>query len=372
MSDLTTQLMEFRTTYLKAIARAAVDVGFRRELTKQDAEEGNKPLDILNDKFDYVCPWELELELQDHTERGPRVNIANGTVMTRPYCGESITVYIPDPPERKPEMSDAEYLKLEMEALAAYYDQYLYFFLRPKRNGAKKPPSLSKGDTAADSPDATEGYLHKVAWLTVEAFRSQRSQLTANGMPSEWSSVNTLPSQNSRFSLGTSPDDFLSFAAAMFNAVALAWHDEKFKELLTRDPDKLGPNGEPWKPGQTIRLLEQWLGYKYPWELELIVLSDAEELEADAKVDAKVDAKGAAKYGAKYDATKSKWTNMQWATLTLTLPWMSGRSSLVNRIPDLHKSQEEEIKENNKNPRVTIMGLALYNTDGPGYPFTCG
>jgi hypothetical protein len=34
--------------------------------------------------------------------------------------------------------------------------------------------------------------------------------------------------------------------------------------------------------------------------------------------------------------------------------------------------QSAEIANNHKDTRVTVMGLALYNTDGPGYPFTCG
>jgi ribosomally synthesized peptide (two-chain TOMM family) len=294
-TDFIQQLMEFRTTYLKAVARASVDLAFRQDLTR----EGGDPLAVLHTAFGYECPWALKVVIHDSPERGPRVNAAGGAVMTLPYWGESITVYLPKKPA-----GDA---REQMDALALYYHENPWFL-------QNKGESDLLGGTAPESvltlPPVYEG---------------------------KWTSVNADLDRNTRFDLGSSFDDFISFAAAMFNAVALAWSNELFLADLT---DYKGEREELRK--QTITLLNEWLGYKYPWQLDLIVQTDPTATYSDGK-----------------------WTRTTPPVLMLTLPWMTGAAKGA-------EAAIQETEANKRNPGVAIMGLALYNTDGPGYPFTCG
>src|SRR5262245_31305286 len=113
-NDFVQQLMEFRTTYLRGLARATVDLDFRKALTAPGAS-----LKVLEETFGYTCPFFLNLVLHDNAARAPRVNPSQGCVMTLPYWGESITVYVPRKPALPPEK--------QMDALAAYYHENPWF-----------------------------------------------------------------------------------------------------------------------------------------------------------------------------------------------------------------------------------------------------
>jgi len=298
MSDVADQIMRFRTAYLQAVSRATVDLEFRGKLTTS-----RDPLLVIKEAFGYECPWQIQLLLHDHSEHAPRVNPAMGTVMTQPHRGETITIYIPRRPKPEPHESPEHHVKQVMDALATYYVEHRWLFETRTRGSEDKhdPPS----------PLPLEGLP-----------------------PAEWFSVAMLPNRNDRFDLGICVDAVLSFAAAMFNAVALAWDNAKFLELLIRP-------GAPGTAGKTIQLMDEWLGYKFPWDLEL-----------------KIEIDEAARYESRNG--RGKWT-IRPPKVVLVLPWMTGATEL-----------REEIAANQRNPGVAIMGVALYNTDGPGYPFTCG
>lgn len=289
------QLMEFRTAYLRAVSRAAVDLEFRRKLTA----DGSNPLEILMKDFGYTCPWKLNFRLLNDPLLGPRLDQAAGVIMTLPYLGERIVVYIPKKPGNDPQ--------LIMDALTAWYQQH--------------PMLLQEGQ--ADS--------------------SRMSNLPLpHPRQFEWTSVNANPDRNKRFDLGARFDEFISFGAAMFNLVALAWNNDAFFEQIT---EYTGQSSA--QPGKAIRLLADWLGYKYPWQLDLVVQVDEH---------------------ARYDAALGQWVDTTPPELTMTLPWMSE----VGMHTTPAAAAEYEVAANRKNPGVAVMGVALYNTDGAGYPFTCG
>lgn len=304
MSDLVSQIMEFRTAYLQAVAQATVDREFRHVLTTTP-----DPLSVLKEQFHYHCPWNLTLELRDNPDIGPRMNLANGTVMTRPFCGEAITIYLPDKPDSKDPVD-------LMNALAAYYHQNPWLLYGEKLAAAPRRTEQPRPDRAAETARAKTA-----EWLSVANLRQ--------GPP--WSSVNANPKPSVRFDLGDCLADFISFSAAMFNALALSWEDAEFASLLLK---------EPHQSKQTVMLLSQWLEYDYPWELDLIVEKDRT---------------------ARYNARERRWESTTPPRLMLTIPWMSGA-----------RDADEEVHANQANPKVAVMGLVLYNTDGPGYPFTCG
>jgi ribosomally synthesized peptide (two-chain TOMM family) len=149
------------------------------------------------------------------------------------------------------------------------------------------------------------------------------------------------------FNLGDNVEDFISFSAAIFNAVALAWDNElMWNDLIAYH----GGPGQPRK--RTITLLNEWLGYSYPWDLDLFIQEDKK---------------------ARYDSSKGLWVDTTPPVLMLTLPWMTGADAQVGDTKaKLAKDRKQEVEQNKANPGVAIMGVALYNTDGPGYPFTCG
>jgi ribosomally synthesized peptide (two-chain TOMM family) len=142
-----------------------------------------------------------------------------------------------------------------------------------------------------------------------------------------------------RFDLGVTFDDFISFAAAIFNATALGWGNEAFMRELTSYKGQ-----EKQHRKRTITLLNEWLNYRYPWQEDLVIQIDP-----------------TAEYDPTANGGKGKWIKTTPPVLTLTIPWMSGA-----------ELAEREVAANQQNTSVSIMGLALYNTDGPGYPFTCG
>jgi ribosomally synthesized peptide (two-chain TOMM family) len=315
-TDFIQQLLDFRTTYVRGVARATVDLEFRRVLT----EPGGNPLRVLHEVFGYTCPFDLTLVLQDLVDRGPRVNPANGVVMTLPYYGESITVYIPKRPSGDP--------RVQMDALAAYYHENAWFLhSKGHTGGLPRLPGPPGG-----APGTVLGTIKSPPPINLPPIAQP-----------QWASVAMAPDRNTRFDMGDNFDKFISFAAAIFNAVALTWRNDLFLHDLT---SYTAEGDQPRKT--TIQILDDWLGYKYPWQLDLTVQVDPT---------------------ATYDSKAGKWENTTPPVIMLTLPWMTGAYAPGM---DTAAAARREVAENNAHPEVAIMGLALYNTDGPGYPFTCG
>jgi hypothetical protein len=66
MYDFIDQIMKFRTAYLRAVARASVDLAFREDLTNPH----NHPLKILREECGYNGTWDLTLVLHDDPDKG--------------------------------------------------------------------------------------------------------------------------------------------------------------------------------------------------------------------------------------------------------------------------------------------------------------
>ena len=339
--DFTKQLMDFRTNYLRAVARASVDLPFRQELT----QPGNA-FEVLRKAFGYECPWSLTLKLCDNSQTGPRLNPASGRVMTLPYWGESLTIYIPHKPKYDDSVPYEVQVQNQLDALAAYYNQNTWLLQNKPEN---EKALNTKGATAPSQTDATDP-----------------NPLGHPDPPKIFERKWSLVSKKDRYDLGDDVNDFISFAAAIFNAVALAWQDQLMWNELTAYKGGL----ETESRARTISILNEWLGYNYPWELDLVIKADDTATYVPYKPD---------------DENAGKWIKTTPPELMLTLPWMSGvdidpkiksedplevRASKFTAATE--KAAKTEVDVNLKNPGLAIMGLALYNTNGPGYPFTCG
>lgn len=193
----TSNLVDFRTTYLRAIAQAWVDPAFLRELTTPGG--GAK---ALSDHFGYCWPWgELTLTFRENGAEWKPAETGGW------YGGlrDAIVVKAPLSPARVKNLQPDYHTR----AIAAYYQQRPTF-LGP--NG----PSDSSGPSG---PSGAEGYVHP---LNLQAYDP--------GLGS-W-------------------DSFLQLGAATFRALALAWHDEVFRAELCENGERalegwLGYNS-PW------------------------------------------------------------------------------------------------------------------------------
>ena len=282
----------------EGVARAAVDSDFRAELTSSkscggsDCELYGHALCVLRESFGYACPWSVKFVVCGDSARAPHLDLAVGSMMPQPFTQEAMTVYIP----KKEACADSPGLLLD--AIAAYYRQNTWFL----RERASDDQPAGAQQVKIDTSETT------------------------------WRSVASGRNRLSRFDLGDSFDEFVSFGAAMFSAVALAWDNDFFRRQLIAD--------DIHNRRHTIELMGQWLGYTYPWELELIVVEDQ---------------------NASYNPKTGNWERFTPPQILLTLPRMSGGASI-----------DDEVQRNIASPGVTMIGLSLYNTDGPGYPFTCG
>jgi ribosomally synthesized peptide (two-chain TOMM family) len=175
----TSNLVDFRTTYLRAIAQAWVDPAFLNELATPGG--GAKALD---DFFGYRWPWaDLTLTFRKH---GAEWNPAE----TGGWFGtlrDAIVVHAPLSPARVKGLGPADHTR----AIAAYYQQRPTF-LGPNGKGGAGDANAASGTPGHGGP------------LNLQAYDP--------GLGS-W-------------------DSFLHLGAATFRAMALAWHNETFRHEL--------------------------------------------------------------------------------------------------------------------------------------------
>ncbi len=178
MSDADS-LMQFRITYLRAIARAWNDPAFLKELLECPNVFG-----ILQQEFGFCYPWPyLELRLAID-QNFPSVW---QPVQTAGWIGpnDKFVLYLPPAPPSEPQWTPA---------LAAYYQLFPTLF-GPSRRLATAAPPPQQG----------------VALET-----------SASGGDTIFGSGGTLT-------------DFLTFGAVMLRALALSWKDPQFQHALYAD-----------------------------------------------------------------------------------------------------------------------------------------
>lgn len=164
----TSNLVDFRTTYLRAIAQAWVDPAFLSELTRK-----GQGAQALKAHFDYEWPWgELALTFRKNGAKWKPAATGGWYGSLR----DAIVVNAPLTPARVKGLLPEYHTR----AIAAYYQQRPTF-LGPNGKPERQGPSLN-----------------------LQAYDP--------GLGS-W-------------------DSFLHLGAATFRAVALAWHDEAFRSDL--------------------------------------------------------------------------------------------------------------------------------------------
>ncbi|MEC4090822.1 BMA_0021/BMA_0022 family TOMM bacteriocin [Pseudoalteromonas rubra] len=359
--ELTKQLLNFRATYLKAIAKAWNDEKFRKEL----CAPGNA-LSVLSKYFDYTCPWNIQFSIKDLGE-GPFYNEARGVYMTDSLSFDKFVISIP----KKPTIPNA------VEALSQYYFDNSWIL-----------------ESATDDINKPNFSLQQVFDTLCVTGHTDKPE-SAFIFPSMKDGL--IPEAN--YDLGNSNTHFVEFGGVMAAAVALAWSNSKFSKLFI---DESISHRSTNTIGHTTKLLKEWLDYDYPWDVDLIVKND--EL---------------AKYVRTFDANITLRSGEQ---VYSTVAYLLDESNYKQMAKELTKSHEKLLfafnehistkdiesisvsdstiaidkwvwcverdgsyQQVQKTPLGIILSfpeapddkisqpiaLTRYNNDGPGFPFTC-
>jgi len=318
--SLTKDLLEFRTTYLKAIAKAWEDPTFKAALCKE-----NNALKVFKNTFGYTCPWEINFSITDDGA-GPFYNALQGVYMVTPLSFDKFVLYVPTKPTRGS----------ATEAAACYYNLAPWFLnYKDKHPLPKSPimPPVLPYDTGC-----TDAYDNDV-----------------------------LIPQTS-YDLGDSEKDFTDFGGAIFSALALIWENDKFRDLFVTDSDA----AEYPPVQQSVSLLKDWLGYDYPWDVDLVVREDPlaefvfleryKNENGSIYTVARDGENGSiiASNGTKGDDIKTISASWDWAWIKDGEMFDSTPLGLVLSLPVRPDDAASD-----------ILALTRYNTDGPGFPFTC-
>lgn len=243
--------------------------------------------------FQYVCPWEMTINLNLTPQKRPQWS---PEATAGWYGGEDfIEIYIPKPPS-----SDLS------EALAAWYHQNPSFLREPSSSGM---PAFPESDFVVPNE-------------VPQKILTELGNLMNMAIPTH---------------LGDSSTDFLAFGSVILRAVALAWREHSFpekdqnfiKQFIT-ETDTITETGQT--SGKAIQALEAFFGYKYPWNLDLVVRWDM----ADYK--------------------NGKWGKLEPTTVQLAVPTSPKESFLGVSTDDV---------------MIEPIALTAYNDAGVVYPFTC-
>lgn len=268
-------LMSFRTAWLRAVALAWSDSGFEKTLR-------SNPMGALLERFKFAWPWPKVIDFAVSVDQG--LKWAGDDWVWPSDHEDCLTLYLPI--SKRPE-------EMRVVALADYYAQRPSIFGTAGGGGATPRGQSLITSAGLDITDA-EGL--------------PLSNFLLSGAPVRFGGNNPPPD-----GFTPSSGSFADFEVVLLSALAKAWNNQAFAELIQSDKNLLVAL-------HTIR------GYASPWRLIL-------KLKDDGK--------------AVWDANAHIWTHLTPHTLTLNLP---DRPVAVNE---------------------QSVALAAYNSTGAMYPFTC-
>ncbi|WP_437743725.1 BMA_0021/BMA_0022 family TOMM bacteriocin [Sorangium sp. So ce1504] len=314
------KLMEFRTTYLRAIAEAWADPnGFGKELT------GNNPTSALKYRFGYIWPWPRTCELQIARADEDLMWIRDEWVWPSDLL-DCLTLRLPLVPKCSATRPGDGGLREDLHpddytrALGDYYKQRPSLFSdhwnhEYDQHGVHARTQEKGGGADLRALRADHGELQH------PGRRERLREPEARHHEGEQAGQERVSIQSGPPAGGFVPDDnsFAEFNVVLLAAMAKAWIDEDFKRALKIDP---------------VSALQTIRGYRLPWKLSLCVEDD-----------------GAARWhppGSPLDKDhQSYWDSLQPHVLKLYLPTKPSDSA------------------------SEPLALAIYNATGAEYPFTC-
>ncbi|AZZ96514.1 BMA_0021/BMA_0022 family TOMM bacteriocin [Pseudoalteromonas sp. R3] len=359
--ELTKQLLDFRATYLKAIAKAWNDEEFRKELCLP----GNA-LSVLDKYFGYKCPWNIQFSIKDLGE-GPFYNEARGVYMTDSLSFDKFVVSVPEKPA----------IPNPAEALSHYYFDNSWIL-----------------ESITDDVNHPNLSLQQVF-----------DTLCASGHKDHPESAFIFPSMKdglipeASYDLGNSNTHFVEFGGVMAAAVALAWSNTKFSNSLIEETISHSSTNTI---GHATKLLKDWLDYDYPWDVDLIVKKDklakyARTFDAALTLRSGEQLRGTVAY--LLDESTFKLSARALSASRDKLLFVLDKQISPKDIESISVSESTiaidkwvwcvESEGNYQQVQKTPLGIILsfpeapddkasqpvaltrYNNDGPGFPFTC-
>jgi ribosomally synthesized peptide (two-chain TOMM family) len=302
-------LLKFRTIFLRAIAEAWLDEGFRRELTRNQPGSAIK---ALKTRFNFDWPWPHVCDL-DVADAGDKYQwLRNGWIWSSDLP-ESLTLHLP---------LDPYALGIPKEhhaiALADYYRQHTAIF-------SDDWDALSVAGSTGDIARTPSG----VRAITVAPPRLQHGSASTDDTERTplMRSISRVPSGTRGVAIGPQSEgpiggfmppneDFAAFNVALVAAMAQAWHDKEFRALLLID---------------AATALHTIRDYTIPWDFTIRINEDK----------------------------KSKW--LAWTEQSGPSHWAFEEKQILRLNLPSRPSQVE----------TEPVALATYNAAGSEYPFTC-
>jgi ribosomally synthesized peptide (two-chain TOMM family) len=268
-------LLEFRKVYLRAIAEAWADSRFFSDLTNPQKSS----LEVLEARFPNTWPWKTwDLKIVESPSGSYWDNSDHEWIWPSRRL-ECITIYLPLDPGRSG-VDDQN----KARALADYY---------------LHRPSLF-GDPTSSSTDGGD-----------ECDRSGDDGSSGGGglMPAD--------------------KDFLAFRVALMTAMAKAWDDPSFSQVLTAN---------------ATTALNRVPGYKVPWDFTILVKDDV--VKSGDQVE-----------------KRPQWIRGEPSSLEIDSKWSL---PVNNNVLTLYLPNKPEGRVS-----CEAVALAMYNATGAKYPFTC-
>ncbi|TMO60462.1 hypothetical protein CWC18_13700 [Pseudoalteromonas aurantia] len=366
--ELTKQLLEFRSVYMRAIAKAWNNDDFRQKLCAE-----NNALNIFKEYFEYNCPWNITFTINDKCE-GPFYNSLRGVYMTSALSFDRFLVYVPKLPD----------IPHPVDAISDYYLKNTWLLEQKCEKDLHQ--DLTQLNTFLDSLDNLS--------------TQQTNNTPVNEHISEGAGdypVNFMRIPESSYNLGNSDVDFTNFGGVMLSALSLAWSNKVFKEkFITSELTEEQPIGT------AAVLLKEWLNYDYPWDVDLVVKED-DNAHYARTFSATVTLKGGTQHHCKVAfKLNNENYNLQLNELVTSFDdYLFSESHSIskdeiesisiesNTIPLDQWVWCQEIAGNYSQIQKTSLGIVLslpeapdskdaqpvaltrYNNDGSGFPFTC-
>jgi len=274
-SDLDDSLMLFRAIWLRALAHAWANEGWRGELCSS-----SNAMDVLRKAFPALAKSQLADACTLKVVQDAKFAwIGDDWAWPRTSAkGELLRLRVPlrMPKERMEDRTK------HAAALADYY------WVRPSIFSVNHPPQ----------DHAVQGDLEKeVLWSLAcqPASFVGNSSLLSSGVALSGPLAATLAERRARVFNKLGPSDgrllqggvtFLEFQVALLSMMAMAWENDAFRDLITN-------------PENFREALGYVHGYKPPWQLEIQLAHDE---------------------AARWDEKRSTWTNLSQHELTLVLP----------------------------------------------------
>jgi ribosomally synthesized peptide (two-chain TOMM family) len=220
------KLMEFRTTFLRAIAEAWFDSSFRAALLGQDSIGA---LEARFPPYKWGWPGTCALEILECKPLDRQIlndqsqfQWIDDAWVYSPDLKDGLTLYLPLDGDKIPERQRAR-------ALGDYYRQYASLF-SDNWGIAPSPPSSLVAETQT---------LEKLPFLQTPVIGSNSAAPIGGFVPSD--------------------EEFAAFKVALLGAMAKAWQDNSFKTMLTID---------------ATAALCAIRDYKLPWNMKIKIAED--------------------------------------------------------------------------------------------------